>query len=262
MIKKIISKKGFIITYEAIAIVLAFVGIFYVGYMAYTHNYLTTLEEIRDIGKFEKCDLIVDVLFKEAELPSNGYESDYIEFLKNVSKRYWGLERMPGTFNPYANITMSKKFYFVNNSPVEIVSNVNTSPLNLASRIDWKNTYVKSRNLLVPIKTWKYTDNNILEDLISGDVLYFMSDGCIPNIEASSDSETYAVFLVNGVPFNISLNNTPKDTNFTKVIEIHEPNELKLIKANDRVHLKIICDYTVYVLKLRPCNISCHVEMS
>ena len=273
MIKKLSSKKGYVVTYEAILISILFISAFYVVHMVYTHNYLTSVEEVRDIEKFEKCNLKADVLFKKGELPSEGYEDNYSMFLRRVSEKFWGSNKMAETFNPYANLTkvVSSEFYFENKSPINLESNVNISPPNL-SNVELNNDFIKTRNLLVPIKTWKYVNKtNISESLIEGDSLYFMinaseNENPIPTINISANTTTNALFLVNSVPFNLSINETSKNANLTMFIEHYEPNEIKLIDTspNAKVNFTIIYNhnYTFYVLILRQSEISCHVKMN
>ncbi|ABR55149.1 hypothetical protein Mevan_1252 [Methanococcus vannielii SB] len=99
---KLKSNRGYVFTYEAVAVVIIFVAVFYMGYFTFTHVNLTNQEHKRDIERFEKANLVSDMLFKMHELPSNSYVPDYMNFLKSVSNRYYGLDKIPGTFDPNA----------------------------------------------------------------------------------------------------------------------------------------------------------------
>ncbi|MBB6068121.1 DUF2341 domain-containing protein [Methanococcus maripaludis] len=106
---KLTSKKGYIFTYEAVAVVILFIAVFYMGYFTFTHVNLTNQEQKRDMEQFEKANLISDMIFKMHEFPSNSYVPDYLRFLKAVSQRYSGLETIPGTFDPYS---MNQEFIY------------------------------------------------------------------------------------------------------------------------------------------------------
>ncbi|MBA2864655.1 DUF2341 domain-containing protein [Methanococcus maripaludis] len=106
---KLTSKKGYIFTYEAVAVVILFIAVFYMGYFTFTHVNLTNQEQKRDMEQFEKANLISDMIFKMHEFPSNSYVPDYLRFLKAVSERYSGLETIPGTFDPYS---MDQEFLY------------------------------------------------------------------------------------------------------------------------------------------------------
>ncbi|MBA2858961.1 hypothetical protein HNP93_001662 [Methanococcus maripaludis] len=106
---KLSSKKGYIFTYEAVAVVILFIAVFYMGYFTFTHVNLTNQEQKRDMEQFEKANLISDMIFKMHEFPSNSYVPDYLRFLKAVSKSYSGLETIPGTFDPYS---MNQEFIY------------------------------------------------------------------------------------------------------------------------------------------------------
>ncbi|AVB76232.1 hypothetical protein [Methanococcus maripaludis] len=52
---KLTSKKGYIFTYEAVAVVILFIAVFYMGYFTFTHVNLTNQEQKRDMEQFEKA---------------------------------------------------------------------------------------------------------------------------------------------------------------------------------------------------------------
>ena len=108
--KKLISKKGYIFTYEALIVAFLFLGILYVGNMAYTHNLLTFIEEKQNIQGAQKAHLETDVMFRKAELSGSGFSDDYATFLEDVGNRYWGTDKMGGTFSPYENVSDSGGF--------------------------------------------------------------------------------------------------------------------------------------------------------
>ncbi|AEF96509.1 hypothetical protein [Methanotorris igneus] len=264
MIKKILSKRGFIITYEAVIMVITFVSIFYVGYMAYTHNFLTFHEEKRNVEEIHHANLLADKILKDMEFPSNNYVADYHTFAKKVSEKYFGGEKARGTFDPF-NIKKNNSTY-VGFRPenLEITSNVNTTSINYTYIIS-NNNYVRTENLLVPVRTWGYAnEKSIVENLTSGERLYFAvwDFSRLANITASSNTTTDAVFLVNGVTFNLTLNQTPKITGFGKVISTrsYEPNEIRVLDVSNNaiVYLNITYNQpsTIYVAKFKPYNIS------
>ena len=268
---KLKSKKGYIFTYEAIVVAIIFVIVFYVGHFAITHNILTVHEEKRNIESFEKANLITDVLYKQHELPSNSYIPDYKKFLDKIKERYYTSEnKIPGTFDPFTQAYLNNPHNFANVPNVS--SNVNLTSVNY-SVIYSDNDYVKTRNLLVPIKTCRYSNNRtISENISNGEILYFAANGSstLVYINASSTEPTDAWFLVNGVPFKMYLNSTPKITGFGKVINTHnweyyEPNEIKLLNVSNSTSITLNITYnqpsTIYVLKLKPENISCVIEL-
>ncbi|ADC69649.1 Protein of unknown function DUF2341 [Methanocaldococcus sp. FS406-22] len=107
MFKKIISKRGYIFTYEAIIIAFIFLSIFYIGYMVYSHNMLTALEEKKDTEKFHKALLLKDFYLKKYEFPGN-YNSSYIE---NFTKE---LNIEEKTFDPINNFSeVNGSFYYI-----------------------------------------------------------------------------------------------------------------------------------------------------
>jgi len=125
---KLRSNRGYIFTYEAVAVVIIFVAVFYMGYFTFTHVSLTNQEQKRDLENFEKSNLVSDMLFKMHEFPSNSYVPDYLRFLNSVSDRYSGLETIPGTFDPYA--INEQKFVYNESWYYEInVTNPGTSDL-------------------------------------------------------------------------------------------------------------------------------------
>ncbi|WP_292460294.1 DUF2341 domain-containing protein [Methanothermococcus sp.] len=172
-----------------------------------------------------------------------------------------------------STILQSIKSYYFTNIP-NVISNVNLIFVNYSVNYS-ENTYIKKRNLLVPIKTWRYSNNKIISENISkNEILYFAArrPSTLVYINASSTEATDAIFLVNGVPFELHLNSTPKITGFGKVINTHnweyyEPNEIKLLNVSNNPNQNITLNITfsqpstIYVLKLRPENISCVVEL-
>ena len=86
--RKLASKKGYIFTYEALIVAFLFMGMLYVGHMAYTHNFLTFIEEKLDIQGAQKAHLKTDVMFRKAELAGSGFSEDYAKFLEDVCNRY------------------------------------------------------------------------------------------------------------------------------------------------------------------------------
>lgn len=280
---KLKSNKGYVFTYEAIVVAMLFVILFYITYFTYSHNYLSFQEERRNIEDFEKANLMADMLFKEHEFPSDNYAPDYKGFLGNLTIRYGNSKKIPGTFDVYAidsldtNNTNTVKCVHFNVSIDNYDSNVNTTYIEYIAEYG-NNSYVKTRNLLVPIKTYRYSNTSrIYEILKEGDILYFAVGNSSElvyinasiNISSNEEDEE-AIFSVNGVPFKLTVNNTPYITGFGKVIatynsEGYEPNEIRLLNTTNNVPINISIVYnqssTIYVVKLRPYNISCVIDM-
>jgi hypothetical protein len=165
MLSKLKSKRGYIFTLEALLVAMLFVSAFYLTYMMYSNNYLTSFEEKRDIEGFQRANLKTDVMFKKAELSGEGFSEDYKAFLEEVCRRYWGTDRMVGTLNPYENVNSIGGF--VAN---ETIGNLNTAFPNAT------NLFIKSRNVLVAVEI-NETENNVFrETLEDNDVLYFKAE--------------------------------------------------------------------------------------
>ena len=76
MLSKLKSNRGYIFTLEALLVAMLFISAFYLAYMAYSNNYLTSFEEKRDIEGFQRANLKTDEMFKKAELPGEGFSED------------------------------------------------------------------------------------------------------------------------------------------------------------------------------------------
>jgi len=110
---KLCSKKGYIFTYEAVAVVILFVAVFYMGYFTFTHINLTNQEQKRDLERFEKANLISDMIFKDYLFPSEYYKNDYHDFLEDVAVRHYGFKKIPGSYDPILVYTKNEtlKYY-------------------------------------------------------------------------------------------------------------------------------------------------------
>jgi hypothetical protein len=256
MLSKLKSNRGYIFTLEALLVAMLFISAFYLTYMMYSNNYLTSLEEKRNIEGFQRANLKTDVMFKKAELPGEGY---YKEFLEEVCKRYWGTDKMVGTLNPYENV--SSIGGFVAN---KTIGNLNTAFPNATS------LFIKSRNLLVAVSTYKA--NNVLkfnETLTDNDVLYFKAENRdIKNIFLKPNTSTTVTLTINGVPLVINLskrNNKISDIveNYS-LMERNDVNEIKLLKTEPTASIQIKVIYgsntKIYIAKLRPMNISAYTN--
>ena len=108
MLRKVISKRGYVFTYEAILIAFVFLSIFYIGYMVYSHNLLTGLEEKKDTEKFHKALLLKDLYLKKYEFPGRFYTNDYMENFTNK------LNLQEKTFDPLNDFSeCNRSFYFI-----------------------------------------------------------------------------------------------------------------------------------------------------
>lgn len=109
MITKIKSKKGYIFTYEAIMVAFIFLAVFYVGSMAYTHNFLTFLESKKDIDTAHKSPLLKDYYLKKYSFPGDFYERD--NFINNIVNKL--KNNNIKTFDIYSNFSEDReKMYF------------------------------------------------------------------------------------------------------------------------------------------------------
>ena len=110
MIKsKIKSKKGYVITYEAVLVAFIFLSIFYVGSMAYTHNFLTFLESKKDIDVAHKSTLLKDYYLKKYSFPGDYYERD--NFTNDIIDRL--NDSNIKTYDLYSNFSEDNgKMYF------------------------------------------------------------------------------------------------------------------------------------------------------
>jgi hypothetical protein len=201
---------------------------------------------------------------------SEEYWFDNIKVRKYAPNILVNVNEMLG-YNAGQNAIDVSEYHF-DGMPSTLSSNVNLVEINYSYDLA-PNTYVKTRNLYVPVKTWKYSNSeSITENITSGEIMYFgiRRPSTLTNITATSDVETTALFLVNGVPFEISLDTSDKPTDFEKVISTHgweyyEPNEIKLLDTNPTANVDLTITYdessTIYVLKLKQYNISCILNM-
>ncbi|WP_244901563.1 DUF2341 domain-containing protein [Methanococcus maripaludis] len=163
--------------------------------------------------------------------------------------------------------------YHFEGVPSYTFSNVNLVDVNYTYTIV-PDTYVMTRNLYVPVKTWRYSNSNSeTENISSGEILYFAArrPSTISNITAKAGATTTALFMVNGVPYELSLGTSDKLTDFEKVISTHaweyyEPNEVKLLSTDPATNVDLTLNYdeasTIYVLKLKQYNVSCILSMN
>lgn len=262
-LSKLRSNRGYIFTFESVVTVLVVLLIFYVGYFTITHNTLTFHEEKRDIEVFEKSNLIVNKIFKDHEFPSDSYSQDYLRFVDRVRERYYtSRDTIPGTFDPFS---LSDTQYSISYN-LTIHSNVNTTTINYKT-CNFNSIYVKKKNLLIPVKTWRYNDSTVSENISMGEILYLGTEkpSLLKYINLSTQKPVDVVFSVNGVLFNLSINNTPRISEFGKVWEIHGPNEIKILNISEDIPVTLNIVYlensTVYLLKLKPTEVSCIVPL-
>jgi hypothetical protein len=250
---------------EALLVAVLFISAFYLAYMAHSHNYLTFLEEKRDVEGFQKANLKTDVMFRMAELPGDGFSEDYKEFLERVCRRYWGTDKMVGTLNQYEDV--SGIGGFVSN---EKIGNLNTTFPNVT------NLFIKSRNLLVAVSTYKANDE-FDELMVDNDVLYFKAENgsniLSIYLKLKPSTPTTATLTINGVPLVISLSNKNTfkeintDINNYSLIETNDVNEIRLLNTEPKASIDVRVVYTgnikntkIYVAKLRPMNISAYTD--
>ena len=258
MLSKLKSNRGYIFTLEALLVAMLFISAFYLAYMAYSNNYLTSFEEKRDIEGFQRANLKTDVMFKKAELPGEGFSEDYKEFLEEVCRRYWGTDKMIGTLNPNENV--SSIGGFVAN---KTIGNLNTAFPNATS------LFIKSRNLLVIVSTRNEVNNVFKETMVDNDVLYFKAENRdITNIFLKPNTSTTVTLTINGVPLVINLSRGENKIKYIvknySLMERNDVNEIKLLKTEPTasIQIKVIYggDTKIYIAKLRPMNISAYTN--
>jgi len=164
------------------------------------------------------------------------------------------------------NITRTSPYYFENIPHVE--SNVNVITV-IYPKYNFSNIYVKTENRLVPVKMWRYPNEmEIREDISMGEILYFGTrrPSNLEYIRVSAREPVSAVISVNGIPFKMKIDSTPRISDFGKVINVHswdinQPNEIKILEISKDVPITLDIKYsdpsTIYVLKFKPINISC-----
>ncbi len=87
MFKKLKSKKGYIFTYEALAVAFIFIIVIYVANMAYIHNSQTFLDIKKDVDVAHKSILLKDYYIKKYSFPGSLYNSStFVEKLGNNIK--------------------------------------------------------------------------------------------------------------------------------------------------------------------------------
>ncbi|UXM84436.1 DUF2341 domain-containing protein [Methanococcus aeolicus] len=218
MITKIKSKKGYIITYEAIIVAFIFLAVFYVGSMAYTHNFLTILESKKDIDTAHKSLLLKDYYLKKYSFPGDFYERD--NFTNNVVNKL--KNNNIKTFDIYSNFSEDReKMYFriysnqydekLANATIELITTNNyafnatfdtsniTIYTNVANRTKTNNSLnnfdsnlgsdftVFNDVVYIPLIT---LDNNSPNPIgykaygSNGDIIYFYMDGVDKNFSA------------------------------------------------------------------------------
>jgi len=200
------------------------------------------------------------------------------------SEEYWFDNVRVRKYAPRVDVTVKENLmesvrtiplnitYNFRNIP-DIISNVNI--VNVTNiEYNFSNLYVKTRNLLVPVKMWRYPNNKMISENISiGEILYFGTrrPSNLKYIAISAPQDVDVVFSVNGIPFKMHVSSTPKISDFGKVInthnwEMYQPNEIKILNISNK-NVPVILDIvysepsTIYVLKLKPANISCIIPL-
>ncbi|AXI25405.1 hypothetical protein CFE53_04370 [Methanofervidicoccus sp. A16] len=167
-------------------------------------------------------------------------------------------------------ISLNVTYYF--RGTPDITSNVHV--INITNTgLNSSNLYVKTKNLLVPVKMWRYPSNRIIsENITMGEILYFGTrrPSTLEYINISAPQDVDVVLSVNGVPFRMHISSTPTLSEFGKVInthnwDMHQPNEIKIMNISQDVPITLNIVYsepsTIYVLKLKPANISCIIPL-
>lgn len=277
---KLCSKKGYIFTYEAVAVVILFTAVFYMGYFTFTHVNLNSQEQKRDLESFEKANLISDMIFKDQLFPSKYYKNDYHEFLSDVAVRYYGFEKIPGSFDPIIAYTKNENLsyhieangYDINGIGFAGVSDDISNPNPGYTLSD--GGYVKEKNLYVPTHLEYFEANQTTQNISEGEILYFSINGSskIDSINVSSNVSSDVTFLVNDVPYKLSLSSTEKNSEFEKVLNTYNEtsfrsNEIKVLDIQEdsleNVNINIYCNdtSTFYILKIKPYNVTLTIDM-
>ena len=205
MIKsKIKSNRGYIFTYEAIAVAFIFMSIFYIGYMAYSHNFLTALEEKKDTENFHKALYLKNYYLKKYSYPGN-YSDEFMDFTNSFNfdtntfdlfhnfsedKNHFAFIIHSNVYDKWLENTSIKNemplvgVNFSNGENFTIYSNVNNMEVNATSSFE-SDFVVFEESAYVP----KITYHNNNEDSpeiygCNGDVIYFLIEGT--NINSAS----------------------------------------------------------------------------
>ncbi|WP_048057937.1 DUF2341 domain-containing protein [Methanothermococcus okinawensis] len=188
---KIKSKKGYIFTYEAIIVSIIFVMVFYIGSMAYTHNFLTALETKKDIDEAHNSLLLKDYYLKKYSFPgdfynnSGNFKEHIVDSLRNNNLK---------TFDIYHNFSdADKKMYFIiypNKYDEELYnSSANITNNNYILNITFdKSNITCYTNVADKIKT-KNSINNLNKRVEGRDITVFHDVVYIPLITMDNNSQ-------------------------------------------------------------------------
>ncbi len=108
MFKKLImfklkSKKGYVFTYEALAVAFVFLIILTIMFMSQSHNTITFLNEKKDIDYQHKSLLLTDYYLKKYEFGSDSpYYNNSLNFTDNILNKIKGNVE---SFDPYCNFS-------------------------------------------------------------------------------------------------------------------------------------------------------------
>ena len=177
MFKKIKSNKGYIFTYEAVMVAFIFLSIFYIGYMVYSHNMLTAIEEKKDTERFHKALLLKDYFLKKYEFPGE-YNEDYIQNFTNE------LNLNEKTFDPINNFSeVNGSFYYIIHPNIydEMLDNISEENNNFSLK---KITLKYNDNEKV-INYSIYSNVSLSYNTLSisyNDIIYFKENAYIPKI--------------------------------------------------------------------------------
>ncbi|XRO75746.1 hypothetical protein ACO3TA_02470 [Methanocaldococcus sp. 28A] len=284
IIKKIKSNKGYVFTYEALIVAFIFVSIFYIGYMTYSYNLGTAIEEKRDIEQFHKSLLLKDLFLKKYEFPGN-YSEDYIQ---NFTSE---LNLQEKTFDPINNFSNdSGKFYFIihPNEYDKLLDNANIPLNNITLTFNNGETFkiysnvsgncsqpgtlngytiiTFKENVYIP-KITGITKNTKEIELYgcNGDHIYFKVNENVTNFSArllNTTNNENVTISINGVLYEITLNNSEKSINCTQNIKINDINNIRILNSPSVVEFYITTQNNAnfYYLTLSPRNVTIMVK--
>jgi hypothetical protein len=197
MKSKMKSNKGYVFTYEAIIVAFLFISMFYVGYMAYSHNFLTELSDKKDTEKFDKALYLKDYYLKKYSFPGdypNDYIVNFVDRFNFNAKTFDLFHNFSSDENNVAFIIHSNEYdEWLKTTPINEITEIpvnfsggenytlysNIVKGNIDMDFSIKGNYVKfNENAYVP----KITYHNISDAHpkiygCNGDVIYFLING-------------------------------------------------------------------------------------
>ncbi|MCS3900673.1 hypothetical protein [Methanococcus voltae] len=267
LVRKLGSKKGYIFSYEALIVIMLFLIIFFIITSNLSSSMLTAQNEIHSTQEIQKVNLLATKIYKDYEFPSDNYESDYYDFLTNLTRHYYSSNKIKGSYDPNCVDIYNYEYEYQFNN-IE-VSDINSLIVNTSTHEGTfeRKVYNFNRKKLVPVSLSKQIGYKYYFTLSQGQIFYYKNNDeyVLGNITLSSDVPTNAIFEVNGVITNRTLSSTESLSEFEKFLDYDGGNclEIKLLSVSNspetnKVYFTITNDYNImnYGLKLESHNIT------